>query len=99
MKITIDTKEDSKDEIKKVISLLQNMLSESGTVHTNIFEDKTEQSSEGMFNIFNKTEPNTESIKSVNTEDLLNETGNIEEPSENNDEKKNNENNPGIETY
>ena len=27
MKITIDTKEDSQDEIKKVISLLQNLLS------------------------------------------------------------------------
>ena len=35
MKISIDTKEDSNDEIRKVISMLQNILGDSGQIFSN----------------------------------------------------------------
>jgi hypothetical protein len=38
MKITIDTKEDSATDIRKVIALLSKMIEDSGH-HSNIFED------------------------------------------------------------
>ncbi len=38
MKITIDTKEDSAADIRKVIALLSKMIEDSGH-HSNIFED------------------------------------------------------------
>jgi len=72
MKITIDTKEDSKEEIKKVISLLQNMLDEP---RSNIFDDKTQP---GIFGMFNDKSESSEN-KAIVTDDLLKGTGNTEE--------------------
>ena len=39
MKITIDTKEDSSQDIRKVIALLSKMIEDSSENHSNIFED------------------------------------------------------------
>ena len=39
MKITIDTKEDSPADIRKVIALLSKMIEDSPTHNSNIFED------------------------------------------------------------
>lgn len=39
MKITIDTKEDSAADIRKVIALLSKMIEDSSEHHSNIFED------------------------------------------------------------
>ena len=41
MKITIDTKEDSHDDIKKVISMLQNMVAHSSSNNSLMFEDNS----------------------------------------------------------
>ncbi|MFC1801741.1 hypothetical protein ACFLZB_04740 [Nanoarchaeota archaeon] len=54
MKITIDTKEDSHEEIKKVISLLTHLIGEPPMTNSkNIFDDsKPTEESGGLFNIF-----------------------------------------------
>ena len=39
MKITIDTKEDSKDEIVKMIRMLSELVDHNVEKHSNIFED------------------------------------------------------------
>jgi len=41
MKITIDTKEDSSAEIRKVITLLSKLIEGSSERHSNIFEDSS----------------------------------------------------------
>ena len=56
MKISLDTKEDSHDEIKKVIRMLQNLVGDSQEVFTN--EPQAAQESSPMANIFGDT-PNT----------------------------------------
>lgn len=75
MKITIDTKEDSKEEINKVISLLQNLLNDP---YSNV-EDKTVKE-EGMFNIFSES--------NAKTEELLEEEPKKNEIKEENEKKK-----------
>ena len=68
MKITIDTKEDSHDEIKKVIFLLQNLLGHPDknsivdTTNLDMFQNKGE--SPGIFNMFDSApEQNDEGSK------------------------------------
>jgi len=63
MKITIDTKEDSHEEIKKIISMLSSLVeSEEVMANQNIFEGssdnkKTENTSTaGIFNMFGSAE-------------------------------------------
>ena len=70
MKITIDTKEDSHEELKKVIKMLQNLVGDSGEVFTNdpsIANNTAEPSAEttpsAMNHIFGAT-----SSDSTNTE-------------------------------
>ena len=41
MKITIDTKEDSTTDIRKVIALLSKLIEDSSEHHSNIFEDSS----------------------------------------------------------
>ena len=41
MKITIDTKEDSPTDIRKVIALLSKLIEDSSEHHSNIFEDSS----------------------------------------------------------
>ncbi|MFC1768645.1 hypothetical protein ACFLZX_02680 [Nanoarchaeota archaeon] len=79
MKISIDTKEDSHEDIKKVISMLQHLVGESAvTNNPNIFEDNEPPKEEG--NVFGNLfgESNTET--SSNTETPASPTS--EEPSE-----------------
>ena len=45
MKITIDTKEDSSEDIRKVIALLSKMIEDSPTSSSNIFEDSGSEDS------------------------------------------------------
>ncbi|MCK4589830.1 MAG: hypothetical protein KAT77_05270 [Nanoarchaeota archaeon] len=54
MKITIDTKEDSHEEIKKVISLLTHLIGETPMTNSkNIFDNsKPTEESGNLFNIF-----------------------------------------------
>ena len=41
MKITIDTKEDSPTDIRKIIALLSKLIEDSSEHHSNIFEDSS----------------------------------------------------------
>lgn len=53
MKITIDTKEDSHEEIKKVISLLTHLIGQTPSSNRNIFDDsKPTESTDNLFSIF-----------------------------------------------
>lgn len=57
MKVSIDTKEDSHEEIKKVIKMLQNLVGESGEIFTNdpSVSDSSSVSVSPMSNIFGDT--------------------------------------------
>ena len=76
MKITIDTKTDSHEEIKKMISLLEALM---GATHSTIIENQsTMDASPEMFSMFsnsneNKTEEKTEEKKpeTFDVDDLL----------------------------
>ena len=77
MKITIDTKTDSTEEIKKMISLLENLM---GSTHSTIVGDSpsTMDASPEMFSMFSgsnetKTEEPAEEKKSetFDVDDLL----------------------------
>ncbi len=68
MKITIDTKEDSHEEIKRVIRLLQHMVGEGSAIYTNapekqpnIFEDTqgTQAPTQDLFSMFGDANPGT----------------------------------------
>ncbi len=56
MIITINTKEDSKDEIRKIISMLQNLLNEPGIVDSSA---SGLPSSPGIFGLFDNPAPAT----------------------------------------
>ncbi|MBL7050861.1 hypothetical protein ISS04_01730 [Candidatus Woesearchaeota archaeon] len=56
MKITIDTKTDSQEEIKKAIKLLESLLSSSMPLESNTIEKNP-----GMFNMFGDSSSSTES--------------------------------------
>ena len=64
MKITIDTKEESKENLKKIISFLQN-LAETGPAD---YGTNTE-SSEGMFNMFGGDESQSSESKDMFSSD------------------------------
>ena len=51
MKITIDTKEDSGDDIRKVIRMLQSLVGES-THQADAFSDTDSEQEPGVFNMF-----------------------------------------------
>ena len=77
MKITIDTKTDSHEEIKKTIALLENLM---GATHSTIIEDSpsTMDASPEMFSMFsdsneNKTKEPVEEKKAetFDVDDLL----------------------------
>ncbi len=58
MKITIDTKTDSQEEIRKAIKLLESLLSSS--VH---LESNTVEENPGMFSMFNDSSDSSEPIQ------------------------------------
>lgn len=74
MKITIDTKEDSHEEIKKVISLLTHLIGQTPVTNSrNIFDDtKPTEDTGNVFNIFDNPKPAEE------TEEEENESPKIE---------------------
>ena len=55
MKITIDTKTDSQEEIRKAIKLLESLLSSSAVSESNTVEENP-----GMFNMFNDSSDSSE---------------------------------------
>jgi len=69
MKITIDTKEDSHEEIRKIIKMLSSLMGEEAfTNQGNIFEDKEPGPSQNVFSMFedksqNAPESQEEQIK------------------------------------
>ncbi|MBI2101868.1 hypothetical protein HYT53_04635 [Candidatus Woesearchaeota archaeon] len=70
MKISIDTKEDSHEEIKKVIKMLQNLVGDSGEIFTN---EPSEAQASPIANIFGDAtnltqEPTTSSETIENTQ-------------------------------
>ena len=64
MKISIDTKEDSHEEIKKVIKMLQNLVGDSGEIFTNqpitSETNSTETAGAAFTNIFRDTNTTSE---------------------------------------
>lgn len=57
MKITIDTKEDSHDEIKETIKMLQNLVGDNASVASNqniqkIVEEKKDEKEKEVVNVF-----------------------------------------------
>ena len=69
MKISIDTKEDSHEEIKKVIKMLQNLVGDSEEIFTN---EPQETAASPMANIFGDTSNATQEQSS--TEQAAQET-------------------------
>lgn len=73
MKISIDTKEDSHEEIRKVIMMLQNLVEDSQEIFTNqpISESgaQTAETTESAFsNIFGDASPSTQEAQSQEIE-------------------------------
>lgn len=82
MKITIDTKEDSHDDIKKVIRMLQNMVSHEGSNNSLLFSDNTssdassdssEASSGSFFNMFGDNPSQDSPLETMSSPDETNE--------------------------
>jgi len=65
MKITIDTKEDSKEEIRKLIQMLSSLLGEEVKINQEASKDlfSSEEGNKAFFNMFSDTEPKAESEK------------------------------------
>ena len=73
MKITIDTKEDSHEEIKKIIKMLSSLVGEEAfTNQGNIFENKSSDlGNQNMFGMFdNKNQNTTEETKKKEEDDI-----------------------------
>ena len=92
MKISLDTKEDSHEEIRKVIKMLQNLVGDSQEVFTNqpeaiqetspianIFGDVSEQPTTTSSEITQETMQETPAETSESTEDLFAELFSEEE--------------------
>ena len=73
MKITIDTKEDSHEEIKKIIKMLSSLVGEEAfTNQGNIFENQSSDlGNQNMFGMFdNKNQNTTEETKKKEDVDI-----------------------------
>lgn len=73
MKITIDTKEDSHEEIKKIIKMLSSLVGEEDfTNQGNIFENQSSDlGNQNMFGMFdNKNQNTTEETKKKEDVDI-----------------------------
>ena len=75
MKLTIDTKTDSHEEIKKMISLLENLM---GATHSTIVEESPSvmDASPEMFNMFSD---NKQELKETTKEETKPETFNVDD--------------------
>jgi len=70
MKITIDTKEDSHEELRKVIKMLSSLVGEKEVMSNrdvfsdeNNSDDNKDDESPNMFNMFDSSNPETKSEK------------------------------------
>jgi len=74
MKVSIDTKEDSHEEIRKVIKMLQNLVGDSEEIFTNQPAESSAQPAESAFaNIFGDASSSQESINSSETQETQTE--------------------------
>lgn len=74
MKVSIDTKEDSHDEIKKVIRMLQNLVGDSEEIFINQPAESSAQPAENTFtNIFGDASSSQESATSSETQEAKTE--------------------------
>jgi len=80
MKISIDTKEDSHEEIKKVIRMLQNLVGDSQEVFTN---QPTSSSSQDTGSVFNNIFGDTSSSSQEATPSEATSSTTTTEPDEN----------------
>ncbi len=73
MKITIDTKEDSKEEIKKIIQMLSSLLGEEVKVNKDLFSAEETGSNDAFVNMFgdNKVEEKKESEEEEDTPSVV----------------------------
>ena len=75
MKIEIDTKEDSHDDIKKVIKMLQNLVGDSQEIFTNqVSESSAEATGSAFANIFGDTPSSQLPPSAETTEETKQET-------------------------
>ena len=77
MKITIDTKEDSHNEIRKIIKMLSSLVGEKEVMsnQSDIFsDDNSEQQSTDMFNMFNQDKSETKTDEEKTDEDKKEDT-------------------------
>ncbi|MBI2653651.1 hypothetical protein HYX02_02455 [Candidatus Woesearchaeota archaeon] len=76
MKISIDTKEDSHDEIKKVIKMLQNLVGDAQEVFINqpVSEQSTETTGSPFANIFGDTSSSEAQSTTTETQETTQET-------------------------
>ena len=84
MKITIDTKEDSHEEIRRAIRMLSSLVGEKEvmTNQSDVFSDEnSEAQDQNMFNMFNnpQTENKTEEPKKEETENVDLDIPSVEE--------------------
>ncbi|MBI5064918.1 hypothetical protein HZA97_01660 [Candidatus Woesearchaeota archaeon] len=100
MKITIDTKLDSKEEIRRAVELLNNLMgTRNSSEHRNIFDDNTSSSVSNPLNMFdtsNSSPPPSSSSSSSNAFNSMfnNEPELKEEKNDDNDDSV-----PEIEFY
>ena len=72
MKITIDTKEDTREEIKKIIKMLSSLVGEETfTNQGNIFEDSSPEVNTGqnMFGMFDSGKSQSENLEEKKPEE------------------------------
>lgn len=90
MKISIDTKHDSKDDIQRAIKLLSDLI------NTDVDNSQiTESDSAGMFNLFGDNPTDSSEINDSNNSDDLDNSNNLDDTSiidlDKNDEDTSNE--------
>ena len=73
MKISIDTKEDSHDDLKKVIRMLQNLVGESNEIFTNQ-PDNSESGSTNTPNVFSNIFGDSSPSQDIATPETAQET-------------------------
>jgi hypothetical protein len=70
MKITIDTKEDSPEDIRKVVAMLTTLIGEREK-HSNIFDDSSNESGGSVLaNIFDSSEKKTDDVSKIDKDEI-----------------------------
>ena len=82
MKISIDTKEDSHEEIKKVINMLQNLVGESQEIFSNDSSGSSAYNQSPIANIFGDASSVSSSAKSTTSSETTQSSAETKETSE-----------------